>query len=126
MNALVPDYRAGLRDGLEGLRIGLPRHFHLDAEGLSPEVAASIDQAAETLSRLDAVVEEVTLPPYKQFNACGRVIMFAEAYAIHEQDFQQRPLDFALLTYMRMVLAPSSPARTCTRRCGCGASWRWR
>jgi len=100
----VPDYRAGLRDGVEGLRIGLPRHFYRDAEGLSPEVAASIDQAAETLSRLGAVVEEVTLPPYEQFNACGRVIMFAEAYAIHEQDFQQRPLDFALLTYMRMVL----------------------
>ena len=30
--------------------------------------------------------------------------MFAEAYAIHEQDFQQRPLDFGLLTYLRMVL----------------------
>ena len=59
----VPDYRAGLRDGVEGLRIALPRHFYRDAEGLSPEVAASIDQAAETLSRLGAVVEEVTLPP---------------------------------------------------------------
>ncbi|MGI4946039.1 MAG: amidase, partial [Janthinobacterium lividum] len=48
----VPDYRASLRDGVEGLRIALPRHFYRDAEGLSPEVAASIDQAAETLSRL--------------------------------------------------------------------------
>ena len=100
----VPDYRAGLQDGIEGLRIGVPRHFFATAEGVSPEVVASIDQAAETLSRLGATIEEITLPPFEQFSACGRVIMFAEAYAIHEQDFQSRPLDFGLLTYLRMVL----------------------
>ena len=65
---------------------------------------AVIDRAAETLEKLGAVVEEITLPDYELFNACGRVIMYAEAFAIHEQDYQTRPLDFGLLTYMRMTL----------------------
>jgi aspartyl-tRNA(Asn)/glutamyl-tRNA(Gln) amidotransferase subunit A len=30
--------------------------------------------------------------------------MFSEAYAIHEKDFQTRPLDFGLYTYLRMSM----------------------
>jgi aspartyl-tRNA(Asn)/glutamyl-tRNA(Gln) amidotransferase subunit A len=37
----------------------------------------------------------VTLPDFELFNACGRVIPTAEAYAIHEQDLLTRPLDYA-------------------------------
>jgi aspartyl-tRNA(Asn)/glutamyl-tRNA(Gln) amidotransferase subunit A len=100
----VPNYRDGLGRGVEGLRIGLPRHFFAQAPDASPEVVAAIDQAAASLEKLGAVVEEITLPDYELFNACGRVIMFTEAFAIHEQDYQTRPLDFGLLTYLRMTL----------------------
>jgi len=100
----VPNYRDGLDRGVDGLRIGLPRHFFSKADGVSPEVIASIDQAAETLTKLGAVVEEITLPDFDLFNACGRIIMFTEAFAIHEQDYQTRPLDFGLHTYLRMTL----------------------
>lgn len=100
----IPNYLDGLDRGVAGLRIGLPRHFFAKAEEVSPEVIAAIDRAAATLTKLGAVVEEITLPDYDLFNACGRLIMYAEAYAIHEQDFQTRPLDFGLLTYLRMTL----------------------
>jgi aspartyl-tRNA(Asn)/glutamyl-tRNA(Gln) amidotransferase subunit A len=100
----VPNYLDGLGQGVEGLRVGLPRHFFAEAQDVSPEVVSAIDRAAETLEKLGAVVEEITLPDYELFNACGRVIMYAEAFAIHEQDYQTRPLDFGLLTYMRMTL----------------------
>ncbi len=73
-------------------------------QAASPEVIAAIDRAAQTLAELGAAVEEVTLPEFDQFSICGRVIMLAEAYAIHEQDYQARPLDFGLLTYLRMTL----------------------
>ncbi len=98
------DYRAGLHDGVRGLRIGVPRHFFAQAAGVSAEMVAAIDRAAETLAGLGATVEDVTLPDFELFNACGRVIMFTESYAIHEQDYQNRPLDFGLLTYLRMTL----------------------
>ena len=75
----VPDFSGRLHEGVRGLRIGLPRHFYATAEGVSAEVVSAIDQAAETLGRLGATVEEITLPDYELFNACGRVIMFTEA-----------------------------------------------
>ena len=100
----VPDFLDGLGQGVEGLRIGLPRHFFAEAQDVSAEVVSAIDRAAETLEKLGAVVEQITLPDYELFNACGRVIMYSEAFAIHEQDYQTRPLDFGLLTYLRMTL----------------------
>ena len=100
----IPDYRSGLGQGVQGLRIGMPRHFFAQADDVSPEVVAAIDAAAQTLEGVGAAVEEIRLPEYALFNACGRVIMLTEAFAIHEQDFQARPLDFGLLTYLRMTL----------------------
>ena len=99
-----PDFLTGLHDGVRGMRIGLPRHFYAEAEDVSPEVIAAIDRAAETLAGLGATVEEIKLPEFDLFNACGRLIMFAEAYAIHEADYQSRPMDFGKLTWMRMTL----------------------
>jgi aspartyl-tRNA(Asn)/glutamyl-tRNA(Gln) amidotransferase subunit A len=100
----IPNYLDGLDRGVDGLRIGLPRHFFAKTEDVSAEVVAAIDRAAERLAKLGAVVEEITLPDYDLFNACGRIIMYTEAFAIHEQDYQRRPLDFGRLTYLRMTL----------------------
>ncbi len=100
----IPNYLDGLDRGVDGLRIGLPRHFFAKTEDVSAEVVAAIDRAAERLAKLGAVVEEITLPDYDLFNACGRIIMYTEAFAIHEQDYQRRPLDFGQLTYLRMTL----------------------
>jgi aspartyl-tRNA(Asn)/glutamyl-tRNA(Gln) amidotransferase subunit A len=100
----VPDFRKKLGAGVRGLRIGLPRHWFTKAEGASAGSIRSIDDAAQTLARLGATVDEIELPDYELYNACGRIIMFSEAYAIHEQDFQTRPLDFGLYTYLRMSM----------------------
>ena len=100
----VPDFRADLKRGVQGLRIGVPRHFYELSVDTSPEVVRSIDAAAQTLARLGAIVEDVRLPDYHLFNACGRVIMYTEAFNVHEKDFRERPLDFGKLTYMRMTM----------------------
>ncbi len=99
----LPDFTGRLGRGVQGLRIGLPRHFFATAAGLSPEVLASIDNAAEVLARAGAIVEEVKLPDYDLFNATGRVLMVSEAYAIHEKDFQTRPLDYGKHTFQRIL-----------------------
>ncbi len=81
-----------------------PRHWFAKADGVSAETLRAIDEAAQTLAKLGATVEEIELPDFELFNACGRVIMFSEAYAIHEKDFQTRPLDYGVHTYLRMAL----------------------
>jgi aspartyl-tRNA(Asn)/glutamyl-tRNA(Gln) amidotransferase subunit A len=100
----MPNFLDGLGRGVEGLRIGLSRQFYVEVEDVSAEVVAAIDRAAETLEKLGAVVEQIRLPDYDLFNACGRVIMYTEAFAIHEQVYQTRPRDFGLLAYLQMTL----------------------
>ncbi len=99
-----PDFRRGLGWGAHGLRVALPRHFYVKAEGVSQETIDAIDNAATLLAKAGAIVEEVTLPDYELFNAAGRVIMFSEAFSIHEKDYRERPLDFGRLTFTRMVM----------------------
>lgn len=98
------DFLGGLKDGVEGMKLALPKHFYEGADGLDPEVTAAIDRAVETLRGLGATVDIVTLPDYALFNAAGRVIILAEAFAIHERDLRARPLDYGRLTHARMVV----------------------
>src|SRR5690242_10308118 len=50
----VPDFRGKLGKGVQGLRLGVPRHWFTDAEGMSAEVLRAIDDAAQTLAKLGA------------------------------------------------------------------------
>ena len=73
----VPDFAATLEDGVKGLRIGLPREYFV--EGMDPEVAAAIRDAAKTLEAAGATVREVSLPHTKHALAAYYVIAPAEA-----------------------------------------------
>jgi aspartyl-tRNA(Asn)/glutamyl-tRNA(Gln) amidotransferase subunit A len=100
----VPDFRGKLDKGVAGLRLGLPRHWFAQADGVSAETVRAIDDAAQTLAKLGATVEEIELPDYELYNACGRIIMLSEAFAIHEKDYQTRPFDYGEHTYLRMTM----------------------
>jgi len=100
----VPDFRAGLNAGVSGLRIGVPRDFFARAAMLAPAVLTGINRTIDQLRSAGATVEDIVLPDYSLFAAAGRIIMTAEAYAIHEQDLRTRLLDFAEITANRFVL----------------------
>ncbi|HET8996237.1 MAG TPA: amidase family protein, partial [Acetobacteraceae bacterium] len=106
----VPDYRAGLERGVTGLRIGIPRAFFAKAQATMPEVAAGVDRTAAQLRDAGAVVEDVILPEYALFAATGRIIMMAEAFAIHQADMQTRLLDYGEITASRFVLGAAITA----------------
>lgn len=103
--ARVEDFSARIGEDLRGLRIGLCRSFFASLEVTSAELVAGFDAVAERLVELGAQVEEVELPGFSLFNACGRVIMMAEAYAIHEQDLRERPREYGRYTYQRIMAA---------------------
>jgi aspartyl-tRNA(Asn)/glutamyl-tRNA(Gln) amidotransferase subunit A len=106
----VPDYRADLEKGVAGLRIGIPRAFFATASATTAEVVTGLDRTAAQLRAAGATVEDIELPDYALFSAVGRVIMMAEAFAIHEADMQTRLLDYGEITAGRFILGAAITA----------------
>jgi aspartyl-tRNA(Asn)/glutamyl-tRNA(Gln) amidotransferase subunit A len=88
--------------GVEGVRIGVLRHFYTRDLVADAEMAASIEQAVATLESLGAVVREVETLPLQQFAACNRTLLVSEAYAVHERWLRERPQDYGDLTRERL------------------------
>ena len=100
----VPDYRSGLETGVAGLRIGVPRAFFAAHPALTPEARDAIGRTLDWLREGGAQVEDVALPDYEVFFACGRLLMTAEMHALHHGDLRARPQDYAEATLKRFVL----------------------
>ena len=73
----VPDYAAGLEDGVEGLRVGVPAEYFID--GLDPEVDGAVRAAIKVLESLGARTQPVSLPHTEYGLAAYYLIAPAEA-----------------------------------------------
>ena len=80
LKAPVPDYRAALQQPVAGLRVGLIKEC-FEAEGLDPEVKASVLAAAEQLQSLGCELVEVSCPRFNDGIATYYVIAPSEASA---------------------------------------------
>jgi aspartyl-tRNA(Asn)/glutamyl-tRNA(Gln) amidotransferase subunit A len=108
----VPDYRAALATRLNGLTIGIIRHFHeRDAvpgfgSDSAPSAAyvAAFDAACRTLESLGARLVDLQLSPLIDYVDTNRLIMLAEAYALHEADFREKPQLFGHYMFARIGL----------------------
>jgi aspartyl-tRNA(Asn)/glutamyl-tRNA(Gln) amidotransferase subunit A len=85
----VDDYRARLRDGVRGLRIGVPRRTLFQPAEAS--VLAAIDEALATFARLGASVRDVGVPELPTADMLDLVV--TEAKAIHADTLAHRPED---------------------------------
>ena len=106
----VPDYRAGLERGVAGLRIGVPRAFFAQAPATTQAMLTAFDAVADGLRAQGAVVEDLDLPDFELFVACGRVILTAEAYAVHEHGLRTRLADYGRITVNRLALGAAITA----------------
>ena len=73
----VPDFTAALQDGLQGVRVGVPREYF--GQGLDPEVEGVARAAIAMLSEAGAEIVEVTLPHTDYCVAVYYLIAPAEA-----------------------------------------------
>jgi aspartyl-tRNA(Asn)/glutamyl-tRNA(Gln) amidotransferase subunit A len=96
-------YPAGLEQGVRGLRIGFVRHFHETDLPADPEMAAGLENVAETLRRLGADIRDVRLPSLGEFGAVNRVILQSEAWAIHGPWLRERPGNYGKLARRRLM-----------------------
>lgn len=88
----VPDFTAGLEDGVGGLRIGLPRAYFY--EQLEDDVAQAVEAAVAALRAEGAEVREVTVPHLDVAAAAFAPIISAEAAAYHQRWLRERPQDY--------------------------------
>jgi len=73
----VPDYLAGLEEGVAGKKIGLPREYFIP--GLDPEVKQAVENVVEVYRTLGAEAVEVSLPHTKYAVSCYYLVATAEA-----------------------------------------------
>jgi aspartyl-tRNA(Asn)/glutamyl-tRNA(Gln) amidotransferase subunit A len=79
----VPDYLAALTEDLRGVSVGVPRGwFYSD---LHPEMDRAVKDALEVLEALGATLVDVEIEHLVEVEAASGVLIFAEAYSVHEE-----------------------------------------
>jgi len=80
---------SGMRDGVEGLVVGVPRRMLL---GIDPKIATAFDGALATLETHGASITDVELPIASRWTAISSsIIMHAEAAVMHASRFRADP-----------------------------------
>jgi aspartyl-tRNA(Asn)/glutamyl-tRNA(Gln) amidotransferase subunit A len=86
------DFTRGLQRGLRGACIGLPTNFFFDH--VDGEVRARVREAVDVFTSLGAEVREVEIPNLWNTLHAQRLILGAEAYAVHEERLENEPERF--------------------------------
>ena len=98
------DYTKGIRDGLDGLKLGLPEHYFFDTDIVAPEVAQAVNDAVELMANNGAEIVPVNT---LGFVADGRpinvVISLAEAAAVHRDLLANHAEDYTDMVRSRML-----------------------
>jgi aspartyl-tRNA(Asn)/glutamyl-tRNA(Gln) amidotransferase subunit A len=83
------DFARYLQRGLRGAGIGLPTSFYFDQ--VDEEVGVLVREAMEVFRSLGAQVREVEIPNLVDTLHAQRLILGAEAYAVHEERLETEP-----------------------------------
>ena len=99
----VPSYTAGIERGVRGMRIGLVRRWHERDMTATPEMAGAIGEAAAVLAGEGARIVEVDPGPLHDYSRVNRIILWAEAYAVHENWLEAKPEAYGALARERLL-----------------------
>ena len=96
-------YSQGLGASVKGLRVGVLRDFVERDAPLNPETQRMLANAIAVLKSLGCTVGDARLPSLHEYNAVGRVIISAEAYALHEATLKTRSADHSRAFRVRVL-----------------------
>lgn len=85
---------------LEGLRVGLLEEFSADAD---VEIASALESATRELANAGCIIETLRVPPLEAYSGCGRLILQAEANAIHADWLEARQGDYGRRGFSRLA-----------------------
>jgi aspartyl-tRNA(Asn)/glutamyl-tRNA(Gln) amidotransferase subunit A len=103
-NLPVPNFQASLRDGITGLRVGVPRkHWFNENLGIDQQTEAIFNQALKVLESLGAAIIDIDGRPFSLARKANQTILTCEAYAYHEKTMQQTPMKFGSSVRRRIL-----------------------
>lgn len=88
----VPDYLAGIAKGVRGLRIGVDRS--LIAAGTDADMVRATEEGATVLTRIGALVRDVTFPSTDVVVRDTRALCSVEAAIAHEATYPSRASEY--------------------------------
>lgn len=89
---------------LNTIRVGVATNLH-ELPATSEHVLQAIEWSANVLIKSNIEVSDTTLPARKYFDACGRVIMMAEALSIHRHNLSNSFESYGRFTRERIAPA---------------------
>lgn len=89
LNEAVPDFSAGLKNGVKGLRIGVPSNFFF--EHIDSEVEAAVRAVHDKLEAMGAQLVDVSLPMPEQIMAVYYAMLLPESSAYHRRMLRETP-----------------------------------
>lgn len=104
----VPDYESLLGRPVSGLRIGVPRNFFRDE--VAPDVDRALDESLQVLARLGAKVAPVTVPAPGHLTELSRLLVYAEAAAVHGPWLREHAADYSPQVRVRAATGFAIPA----------------
>lgn len=96
-------YARSLSAPIKGLRIGVLRRFYERDVPATEPVQKMMTNAIAVLKSLGCKIEDAVLPPVQFYNAVGRVLITAEAYAQHETNLQTHLADYSRVFRVRVL-----------------------
>jgi len=94
------DLRSDLRKGVKGLRLGILEEFGAAANA---EIRAAFDACLRVFEGLGAELVPLRLSPLDSYVGCGRLILQAEGYAVHEHWLRTRIDEYGLRGRTRLL-----------------------
>jgi len=87
----IPDYRAALRQDLQGLRIGVLRHNLEEDLPAAEDVRTAMEEALHVLKSLGAELEDCHVHSLQHYFDIKVIIAETEIFSIHQPDLIARP-----------------------------------
>lgn len=87
----APYLRSHINDPVSGIRLGVLEQFGAEAD---PQIRDAFSESLKVFEELGAEITVVKLSPLERYVGCGRLILQAESYAVHEAWLGTRPDDY--------------------------------
>jgi aspartyl-tRNA(Asn)/glutamyl-tRNA(Gln) amidotransferase subunit A len=99
----VPDYHAGLKKDLRGLRIGVVRHFWEEDLPVVATIATALEAVCRVFRDLGARLEPVRVSPLQEYTDVKNLISGVELFSAHQRLLTERTHEFGAIMRRRIL-----------------------